>query len=135
MYRYLSLDVCVPKTEQIAPMTHGLSPGRLRDEIVLILGSAFVDPSVFLDDDAWLKFIGYLTADLSGKPIARRPEGVEKRTAERLAKGYRHIAERLLFRRNQNGENEIVFVARQIEPVTSKGGEVSIVIPWPVPPV
>jgi hypothetical protein len=52
MYRYLSLDVCVPKTEQIAPMTYGLSPGRLRDEIVLILGSAFVDPSVFLDDDA-----------------------------------------------------------------------------------
>src|SRR5712671_2198233 len=50
-------------------------------EAPLILGSAFVDPSVFLDDDAWLKFIGYLTAHLSGKPIARRPEGVEKRTA------------------------------------------------------
>lgn len=118
---------------QICQMTEGFSPWRLRDEIVLILGGAFVDPSFFLDDPAYLKFMGYLTADLAGKPIARRPGDIERRTAERLANGYRHMADRLLFQQNEQGENEIVFVARQIEPVI--GGEVRIVIPWPIPPV
>jgi hypothetical protein len=116
--------------QQIQQLLEGLAPQRLGEQIVLFLGSAFVDPSFFLDEGRFLAFMRHLTADLLDKPIARQSREVERLTQERLAQGYRHIADRLFFRRSESGGNEIVLAARQIEPAS--GGEVMIVIPWPV---
>jgi hypothetical protein len=114
--------------QRIGELLEGLSPRKLRDQIVLILGGAFVEPSFFLDDHSFIKFMRYLTADLVDKPISRQPREIEKLTAERLAQGYRHIADRLFFRRRKDGGNDIVLAVRQIEPPS--GGEIQIVIPW-----
>jgi hypothetical protein len=54
---------------------------------------------------------------------------MRKKTHERLAKGYRHIADRFYFEREID-KYYFVLVAKQIEPAS--GGEVRIRIPWPI---
>jgi hypothetical protein len=63
--------------KQIGELVQAFSPRALRDEIVQLLGSAFLDPSVFLNARSCVEFRRHLTADLRDKPIVRRATSLE----------------------------------------------------------
>jgi hypothetical protein len=116
---------------QFKELCQAVSPYRLQHELIECLTTCLLNATLFEDRLKFLKFMTYLTADLLRKPIVRPENEIKNRMDERLAKGYRFMADRLLFDRSDDNQNQIMFVAKQIAP--SIGGEVRVVIPWPIP--
>jgi hypothetical protein len=116
--------------QQVQGLLRETSPAKLREQIVELLGASFIDPTVMIEAESSALIIGYVIEDLRGKPVARRANEIEKNIAKRLDKGYRHIADRFYFDRDETGKNQFVLVAKQIQP--SRCSEVHIRIPWPI---
>jgi hypothetical protein len=121
--------------QQIQILTNELSPQKLRVQMEQLLGSSFIHPGVIPNGHVFASIIDHLIADLVGKPISRRPCDVSKRTSDRLARGLRHIADRLLFSRNEDktvsaAKYLLTLVSRQIDPPST--GEARIILPWPI---
>jgi hypothetical protein len=83
---------------QIGEIVQGISPQKLRDQIFALLGASFIDPSLVVDADPYSRIMDHLIADLQGKPVARSIKESDKIKDDRLAKGYRFMAEQILLR-------------------------------------
>jgi hypothetical protein len=96
-------------------------------EIASLLEISIIDRSI-VQGSQWPDILRYLIHDLAGK-IVRRSTDSLKKTSERIAKGYRFIADSFYFERE--GRNcQFVLVATQIEP--ARGRNVNIKVRWPV---
>jgi hypothetical protein len=116
---------------QIGEIMRGISPRTLRDQMFALLGGSFVDPSVVVEADYCVRIMDHLITDLQGKPVARSIKDSKKIESDRLAKGYRFMADRFYFEHDEKYGNQFVLAAKQIEP--SSGGNVFVKIPWPIP--
>jgi hypothetical protein len=114
--------------EQFSVLLEGISPARLQSEIASVLAASCIDPSL-VHSSRFPMIVRHIIAGLIGKTVSRSPNAIQTKTAERLAKGYRHIADRFYFERE--GEKYFfVLAAKQIEPAS--GGEVRIRVPWAI---
>ena len=104
---------------QFRELLEGISPAKLQMEIASVLAASFIDPSLIYDA-RWPVILRYLIDDLSGKPVRRSAKALQKNTSERLAGGYRFIADCFYFER-ENGRYQFVLVSRQIEPPSGGG--------------
>lgn len=113
--------------QQIDALVDQLKPHLLRSQMIDILEGVLIDPTVVRTDELFGKIVRCLITDLVEKPIARKAKDEQKRVAERLALGYRFIAERIQFQEIDQ-MIQLVLVAKQIAPTV--GGEVRIQMPW-----
>jgi hypothetical protein len=121
--------------QAIQNIGEGLNPRKLRDEIVQLLGSAFIHPGIILDDGGFATIMDHLLAELADKPITRRPQDVQNHTSKRLAQGQRFMAVQLFFSLNEDKKNTpakylLNLMSEQIQP--TPGGHVNVVLPWPL---
>lgn len=114
--------------EQFRELLEGTSPARFQTEIASVLATSRIDPSL-VHGSRFPVIVRHIIADLTGKPVSRSVNAIKTKTSERLAKGYRHIADRFYFER-ETEKYYFVLVAKQIEPAS--GGEVRIRVPWPI---
>jgi hypothetical protein len=114
---------------QIQHLVSQLSPAMLRGQLIELLRKSLIWPAAIQNDEYFTRLVKHLIADLAGKPISRGAKEQSKRTADRIGRGLRFIAERILFEKVEE-RMQLVLVARQIEPAS--GGEVRIQIPWGV---
>jgi hypothetical protein len=114
--------------EQLRELLEGISPARFQTEMASVLAASRIDPSLVYSS-RFPTIVRHILADLTGKTVSRSANAIQAKTTERLAKGYRHIADRFYFER-ETEKYYFVLVAKQIEPAS--GGEVRIRVPWPI---
>jgi hypothetical protein len=113
---------------QFRELLEGISPAKLQTEIASLLAASLIDPSLVYSP-RFPMIVRNLINDLTGKIVSRPAKSVQKRTLERRANGYRFMADRFYFER-ENNEYKFVLVAKEIK--SPKGGEVHIKVPWQI---
>jgi hypothetical protein len=113
---------------QVKKMRQGLSPVQLRRQIITLLATSYIDPTIVSEPQLCSRIFNYLYDDLKGKSVARSTKDRQTKPIERLADSHRFIADRFFFQNGKNG-HELVLVAK-VDPPSS--GEIHIVCPWQV---
>jgi hypothetical protein len=73
---------------QLRELLGGISPARLQTEIASVLAASRIDPSL-VHGSQFPMIVRHVINDLTGKIVSRSADALQKKTSERLAKGYR----------------------------------------------
>jgi hypothetical protein len=78
---------------QLGELIEGVSPAKLQTEIASVLAASRIDPSL-IHSPRFPIIMRHIIAEVTGKIVSRPADTRRKKTAERLAQGYRFIADR-----------------------------------------